>query len=162
MYTYESVGFEDGSYYQFTNSSGVPYVILFHFIETSKTLHEHVFNLQLYCYGERPQFDSGTGKTVINVVKEFFESRPDTFVVYYPEEKDGRHECRDGLFSRWFESNHENKYERQMVWANSITDGVKLSIGILYLNSNPDKEQMLSIIKDEIAVKSNNKNNLPY
>lgn len=109
MYEYYKIEGDAPLFYFRTNRNN-EYAVEFteHNIE-SKYIYK-AFELSFYIVEEiTKRNDLKISKTIIQIVKDFFDENPNSVVVYICDSQDNRQHNRNRLFNRWFIKSNINK-----------------------------------------------------
>ena len=94
----------DNTLFSFTTKNEIKYDVAFvnstaFFGEDHPLLAAHVYEMSIICHSDNPPFDTSTGATVIEVVKQFFLKQ--NVLLSICDSTDGRQEIRKERFQRW-------------------------------------------------------------
>ncbi len=163
MYSY-SINTETNSIaYQFNTKNNIHYTVLFDCINDNFEFINcpNIYTLTVVCTNsDSPPYDRLTAITIVSIIKNVFLQDENAFVVYYPDDEDGRDGKREISFGRWFEKHSTNDYEKDIYRLNS--DAYVINLGVFCLIDNVYKEDTKAKLIKKIVELNAGKDSRPY
>jgi hypothetical protein len=156
MYEYYKIEGAAPLFYFKTNRNN-EYAVEFteHNIE-SKYIYK-AFELSFYIVEEiTKRNDLKISKTIVQIVKDFFDEYPNSVVVYICDSQDNRQHYRNRLFNRWFLKSNSNKKYGKLNLNYSSTD-INYNLELIYRQEKYNVRELFNAVIEELETYSTHK-----